>query len=502
MPIMLKKITALALVATACATADALIVPHLDGSLVKGVAHAQEDGDDGDDGDDGGDDDGDDDGGFGGGGSPGIGRGSGPVPDILRGPVEGLRGLFQRALPRQPTPRRVAEPAPEPLPQRAERELAALDLEAEDIATLEADGYTIAERVEIAMVDAELIRLVVPDGLSLEDARDAVAALADEAVVDFNHYYRTEARPTEGCEGVQCPSREMVDWHFAGPGAQACVQPALIGLIDTGINPDHESFVEGSLTIVARFGEADSLSDIKHGTAIAALMVGSSDARVPGLLPGAELLAVDAFLQAGRDTRATVFDLVRAADILAGEEVAVLNLSLAGPPNALLEKAIAALADEDVVVVAAAGNAGPSAEAAYPAAYDDVIAVTAVDRSGRPYRRAGRGAHIDVAAPGVDIWTAASISGHRPETGTSFAAPFVTAAAALAKAVDPAITAAGMEELLAETAGEMGEPGRDPVFGWGLLDMEHLCEEALARTGVAVRDIVPVVFGPEDVMPR
>lgn len=473
MSTMLKKIMALALATTALATAETLLAPHHGGSVTLGVAHAQDDDDDDDDEDDGDDDDDEDD------------------DDDDFAPA--------------PRPRVTAPPPappPAPLPERAERELTALDLEADDLAALVADGYTIVERVDIAMVDAELVRLVVPDGVPLEDARDAAAALADQAVVDFNHYYRTEARPTAACEGIQCPAREMIGWHFTGPGAKACVEPALIGLIDTGINADHESFAEGSLTVIERFGEQDSLSDAKHGTAIAALIVGSSQTRVPGLLPGAELLAVDAFLQAGQDTRATVYDLVRAADILAAEEVAVLNMSLAGPPNALLERTIEALAEEDIIVVAAAGNAGPNADPAYPAAYEGVVAVTAVDRSGRPYRRAGRGSHIDVAAPGVEIWTAASVSGHRPKTGTSFAAPFVTAAAALAKAVDPAITAAGMEELLAETAEEMGEPGRDPVFGWGLLDAGNLCGEVLAQSGVAVPEFTPVVFGPEDVMPR
>ena len=93
--------------------------------------------------------------------------------------------------------------------------------------------------------------------------------------------------------------------------------------------------------------------------------------------------------------------------------VQVTNLSLSGPPNALLEQLLRRLAEGGIVIVAAAGNEGPKAGPAYPAAYADVIAVTAVDRMKRPYRRAGRGEHIDLSAPGVDIWTAASISGAR-----------------------------------------------------------------------------------------
>ena len=85
-----------------------------------------------------------------------------------------------------------------------------------------------------------------------------------------------------------------------------------------------------------------------------------------------------------------------------------------------------------VVFVAAAGNGGPDAPAGYPAAYDEVIAVTAVDRKGGNYDHANRGTYIDVAAPGVQIWTALPDGEEGLLSGTSFAAPFVTAVAAVA----------------------------------------------------------------------
>ncbi|WP_099865310.1 S8 family serine peptidase [Pararhizobium haloflavum] len=459
-----------------------------------GLAHAQE-GDsegDGDSDSDGDGDDGDDGGGFGGFGGSGGGersgavqRGSGPAPEILRRPLRTLRSLFDRGERPDPPRRTVRRPAPqpEPLPERAERELTALGLDDAEIATLEGQGYAVDARTLIEMLDSELVRLIVPDGVSLDEARAAVVALDAGSAVDFNHYYRPEERPAAPCEGMHCEAMELIDWHFSDE-AETCVAPSLIGLIDTGINPDHETFTNGSLRIVERFGEGDQLSDLKHGTAVAALLVGSGEGRTSGLLPGAELLAVDAFLDAGTDTRATAYDLVRAIDMLASEEVAVLNLSLAGPANELLERAVAQAAQEGVILVAAAGNNGPNADPAYPAAYDGVIAVTAVDRNMRPYRRAGQGAHVDVAAPGVDVWTAASISGARPKTGTSFAAPFVTAAAALATAMDSSLNGDQMQRFLAETARDLGEPGKDSVFGWGLLDAAKLCatvEAALAR---------------------
>jgi subtilisin family serine protease len=134
-----------------------------------------------------------------------------------------------------------------------------------------------------------------------------------------------------------------------------------------------------------------------------------------------------------------------------------------------------------MVIVAAAGNGGPKAAPAYPAAYADVIAVTAVDRSKRAYRRAGRGEHIDLAAPGVQVWTAASISGGRPKTGTSFAAPFVTAAVSLLKAANDNASSADILAALGRSAEDLGEPGKDPVFGWGLINARAACAAAAKK---------------------
>src|SRR3546814_4413372 len=88
-------------------------------------------------------------------------------------------------------------------------------------------------------------------------------------------------------------------------------------------------------------------------------------------------------------------------------------------------------------LVAAAGNEGPHAAPVFPAGYPSVLAVTAVDASLQPYRHANRGDYIDLAAPGVDVWSARRGQGGRYNSGTSFAAPFVAAAAALVLAQAP-----------------------------------------------------------------
>ncbi|RWB33664.1 MAG: hypothetical protein EOS70_06355 [Mesorhizobium sp.] len=166
---------------------------------------------------------------------------------------------------------------------------------------------------------------------------------------------------------------------------------------------------------------------------------------------------------------------MRALDLLSVRGVQVTNMSLSGPANALLEQFVRKLSEGGMIIVAAAGNGGPKAGPAYPAAYAEVIAVTAVDRMRRLCRRAGRGEHIDLAAPGVEVWTAASVSGARPKTGTSFAAPFVAAAAALMKSANSSATAVDIHDALGKSAEDLGAPGKDAVFGWDLLNARAAC---------------------------
>jgi len=271
----------------------------------------------------------------------------------------------------------------------------------------------------------------------------------------------------------------MVGWPLDGDQEQpaSCAAQLPIGLIDTAINAGHTSFTDAAIEVVQLGNGAEAPSGEQHGTAVAALLVGAAGSRAPGLLPAGHLVAIDAF-QRYRKTAdiAETYDLIQALDVLAARKIRIINLSLSGPANTLLEKAVRATIDKGTILVAAAGNEGPNAKPVYPAAYADVIAVTAVDRSMKPYRRAVRGEHIDIAAPGVGVWTAASISGGRQKSGTSFAAPFVTAAASLLLGANPDMRPNDVANALAQSASDMGAPGKDAIFGWGLLNARTLCQ--------------------------
>lgn len=120
-------------------------------------------------------------------------------------------------------------------------------------------------------------------------------------------------------------------------------------------------------------------------------------------------------------------------------------------------------------MVAAAGNGGPAALPAYPAAYPGVVAVTAVDAAGRPYLYANRGSYIMFSARGVEIPLPASAGAPARVSGTSYAAPVVAALAAKRLRGQDPRTAASLIESLKREARHLGPPGRNTIFGYGLL---------------------------------
>lgn len=422
------------------------------------------------------DDDDDDDG-----GSSGGGGGSFTTP-------RSTFPLFRNERPRpvqraRPAPRRQAQPQRAvPRPVRAANEVIALALSDDNIATLESRGYVVLERDNVEALATSIVRLRVPQGTSLEAAQSEISAINADGVAAFNHYYRTSADGTEAvdeaqiapaqCEGLGCAEKELIGWPVGG----ICGADARIGLIDTGINPDHETFKGGRLEVIEVRPPDTPRSGRRHGTAVAAILLGSAESRAPGLLPHATVIAVDAFYGGrNKDERSDAYTLVKAMNLLAVRDVTIMNLSFAGPGNEVLERMVQRLIENGVVLIAAAGNRGPRAAPTFPAAYPGVIAVTAVDRRKRVYRRAGRGDHIDIAAPGVEVWTAASIRGARTKTGTSFAAPFATAVVAL---IEESLGASGHDDVVAELshrALDLGAPGKDPVYGHGLLQAQGLC---------------------------
>lgn len=362
----------------------------------------------------------------------------------------------------------AVRPAPEGF---AAGELVAFGLSAQTIAALHQRGFSLKGSRNLDALGGVAVRLKIPRGMSVQRAASQLRALDPAARVDLNHFYRAQQSV---CQGPHCPARTLIDWP---PIPRACSGRVAIGLIDTGVDGNHRALRGQDVETLAVRAADRQPSSRTHGTAVASLLVGRPDSVAPGLLPQARLLAVDAFHRAGGGDRMDAFDLVAAIDLLLGRGVRIINLSFAGLPNSLVETGVQAALRRGVMLVAAAGNDGPRAPPRYPAAYPGVIAVTAVGADLRVYRRAVQGSHIDFAAPGVEVWTADG-SGRgdaRPSSGTSFAAPYVTAAVALMLSGSPGLRPSAIRGALAGSARDLGAAGFDPVFGYGLVQVGDLC---------------------------
>jgi subtilisin family serine protease len=151
----------------------------------------------------------------------------------------------------------------------------------------------------------------------------------------------------------------------------------------------------------------------------------------------------------------------------------VINVSLVGPKNALLERIVRSLIEQGYLIVAAVGNDGPAAPPLYPAAYPDVVGVTGVDAHRRVLLEAERGPQVMFAARGADLGAADLKHGYAPVRGTSYAAP--TVAALLAAAVSAPDRQAALEAILEikQSAIHLGAPGKDLTYGFGLVGEEN-----------------------------
>jgi len=149
--------------------------------------------------------------------------------------------------------------------------------------------------------------------------------------------------------------------------------------------------------------------------------------------------------------------------------VPVVNISLVGPANAMLENVTRAILARGHLLVAAVGNDGPAARPLYPAAYAGVIGVTGVDARQRALVEACRGPHVDLAAPGADMAAASLSARYAAVRGTSFAAPIVAGLLASRLPVPDGAAAATAVRDLSASAIDLGARGRDQTYGEGLV---------------------------------
>ncbi|MFN3745274.1 MAG: S8 family serine peptidase [Hyphomicrobiaceae bacterium] len=293
-----------------------------------------------------------------------------------------------------------------------------------------------------------------------------IAALSSDPrvmMVQRNMVYRRQS----GAGGAARAAQYGLDM-IGAPSAHelATGRGIKIAVIDSGIDQDHRDLQGAVGEAFDATGTKDAKPDV-HGTAIAGII--RARGLVSGVAPDATLLAARAFFAVPRRDlpESTSFIVLRALDWSVQRGAQVINLSFSGARDPVIERALAAAARRNVILVAAAGNGGPKAAPAYPAAYPEVIAVTAHDSADRLYAHANQGAYISLAAPGVDILVPALKNGHMFMSGTSMAAAYVSGIIALMLERTPQLRPEDALRVLSETAADLGRAGRDEAFGAG-----------------------------------
>ena len=336
--------------------------------------------------------------------------------------------------------------------------------EADVFEQLAQEGYLFDRVSELSGLGFLLAEVAAPASFDLSATRAGIYEVigGQQADVDLNHLYTAGVPDPQNDEQplVGLAPRELLP-----PPTDLSGLSLRIGIIDSSIDQRHNAFSNSSIT-TQRFVDNDSPPNA-HGTAIASI-IASNDPQALGLAPSAQIYAAEVFDHNEQQGEfASTVSLIKALSWLMTQDVSVINISLAGPSNRLLETALTRVREKGVLAIAAAGNGGPMAQPMYPAAYPEVVAVTATDDRGRAFRLANRGEYVDIAAPGVNIRHAQAGGGFAASSGTSYAVPFVTVAAArlLQSTAEPAL----MLDALYASARDIGAPGRDQIYGYGQL---------------------------------
>jgi len=322
---------------------------------------------------------------------------------------------------------------------------------------------TQAETQDFPLIGTSLYRWRIGGNRTVAGVVNAAGAENIVASVQPNYFFvlQDAAAMTRG-DASQYVLREL---QIDKAHELATGKDVLVAVIDSEIDSKHPD-LGGTVTKgfdALGSGETPHL----HGTEMAGAI--GAHGKLLGIAPDAQILAARAFDDTAGVAKGTSFAIDKSLQWATDNGARIVNMSFAGPADPTLRRLLAAAYGKGVVLIAAAGNAGPQSEPLYPAADQSVIAVTATDSDDHVFKMANRGRHIAVAAPGVDIIALAPGGSYELSTGTSIAAAHVTGIAALLLERKPSLTPSDVRTILTATAKLPGPPKPDSDFGAGLV---------------------------------
>src|SRR5262245_11871177 len=334
-------------------------------------------------------------------------------------------------------------------------------------------GFSLLEQHDFGLLGIVVYKFHIDNSnVSVRQAiQTVVAGFPAFPLVQPNHLYGFAQDPTLAARGDAAQQGDaaqyireklrLTDAHRVARGSNIS-----IAVIDSEIDGPHPDLAGAIAQRFSATGAAQAPHS--HGTGMAGAI--ASRQRLIGVAPGARLFAVSAFSTSTASAESTTFNIIKGLDWAVKERARIINMSFAGPRDPALERAFKTATDQGVVLIAAAGNAGPRSPPLYPGADPSVIAVTATDADDKVFSGANRGRYIAVAAPGVDILVPAPGAGYQLTTGTSVAAAEVSGVVALLLERNPRLKPADIRRILTTSARRLGKGQRNDEFGSGLVD--------------------------------
>jgi hypothetical protein len=332
-------------------------------------------------------------------------------------------------------------------------EILALNPSSNSLAAARRLGFAVVEKMPLKGLGLDAVILRAPPGVSVDEALGRLQAADPEGGYSLNPIYATTGQ-------IGAPARSAP--AAAAPGTAPSERGSAVGLIDTGVFVQHPALAGARLE---QQGFAPGgLTPAKHGTAVASIAAGQAG-DFHGVAPGSRIYVADVYGKTGAGGSASA--VAEGIDWLVLKGAPVINISLVGPPNRLMEAAVEAAIRKGVIVVAAVGNDGPSSPPLYPAAYRGVLAVTGVDQNDHILLEAVRATQVAFAAPGADIFAADGAAGFAKVRGTSFAAPIVAGQLALSHRRLDGKDATAAIQGLKQAARSPAADG--PAYGFGIV---------------------------------
>jgi subtilisin family serine protease len=403
---------------------------------------------------------------------PGIVVGIPPDGEIVDdGPVEYVPHRARRSRQHTTTTQRDPSSAPPVNEHRYLPDEVVIEV-ASSVSTAQIDA--LQSRFRLARIESHrfqlsgttLFRWRIPDRRSVASVvraleGDAVVASAQPNYLFTLQQSKAQPAPEGNPAQYQLAKLRLPQAHTIAKG-----DGILVAVIDTGIDgrgPELAGSIAGTFDTLSTPMEPQ-----KHGTAIASLI--AAHGKLMGAAPDAKILAVRAFDPAGQAAQGTTFNILKGLDWAALSGARIINMSFAGPADPAIHRGIVAAHKKGIVLVAAAGNAGAKSPPLYPAAEEDVIAVTATTVADTLFAQSNRGRYIDVAAPGDQILVPLPGRGYEVSSGTSYSAAQVSGIVALMLQHAPHLSPDKVRQILLTTAQDLGPRGRDSLFGAGLAD--------------------------------